>query len=62
MKMKFNFLGGADMVGRMAMTMEGDGKTMLMEYGVSPTKPPEYLRRDVGGRTSMSCITAVPDC
>lgn len=30
------------MVGRMAMTMEGDGKTMLMEYGVSPTKPPEY--------------------
>lgn len=42
MKMKFNFLGGADMVGRMAMTMEGDGKTMLMEYGVSPTKPPEY--------------------
>lgn len=42
MKMKFNFLGGADIVGRMAMSMEGDGKTMLMEYGVSPTKPPEY--------------------
>ena len=42
MKMKFNFLGGADIVGRMAMTMEGDGKTMLVEYGISPTKPPEY--------------------
>lgn len=40
--MKFNFLGGADIVGRMAMTMEGDGKTMLVEYGISPTKPPEY--------------------
>lgn len=42
MKMKFNFLGGADIVGRMAMTMEGDGKNMLVEYGISPTKPPEY--------------------
>ncbi len=42
MKMKFEFLGGADIVGRMGMTMKGDGKTMLMEYGMSPTKPPEY--------------------
>ena len=42
MKMKCNFLGGADIVGRMAMTMEVDGKTMLVEYGISPTKPPEY--------------------
>lgn len=40
--MKFNFLGGADMVGRMGMTIEGDNKTMLVEYGMSPTKPPEY--------------------
>ncbi|MDD2626275.1 MAG: MBL fold metallo-hydrolase [Candidatus Methanomethylophilus sp.] len=42
MKMKFNFLGGADIVGRMAMTIEGDNKTMLVEYGISPTKPPQY--------------------
>ena len=35
MKMKFKFLGGADMVGRMGMTA-------LIEYGLSPTKPPEY--------------------
>ena len=42
MKMKFCFLGGADMVGRMAMTIEGDNKRMLVEYGISPTKPPEY--------------------
>lgn len=40
--MKCKFLGGADMVGRMGMTMEGDGMTALIEYGLSPTKPPEY--------------------
>ena len=41
--MKFNFLGGADMVGRMGMTIEGDNKRLLVEYGMlSPTKPPEY--------------------
>jgi putative mRNA 3-end processing factor len=42
MKMKCKFLGGADMVGRMGMTIEGDGSTYLIEYGLSPTKPPEY--------------------
>ena len=42
MKMKFKFLGGADMVGRMGMTMEGDGMRLLVEYGLSPTKPPEF--------------------
>ena len=43
MKMEFKFLGGADMVGRMGMTMTTpNGKTMLVEYGMSPTKPPEY--------------------
>jgi len=42
MLMKFNFLGGADMVGRMGMTIEGDNKRLLVEYGMSPTKPPEY--------------------
>ena len=42
MKMKFKFLGGADMVGRMGMTIQAGEDTMLMEYGMSPTKPPEY--------------------
>jgi len=42
MKMKFKFLGGADIVGRMGMLMEGDNKRMLVEYGMSPSKPPEY--------------------
>lgn len=30
------------MVGRMGMTMQGGDKTVLVEYGMSPTKPPEY--------------------
>jgi putative mRNA 3-end processing factor len=42
MIMKFRFLGGADAVGRMGMTIAGDKKTVLVEYGMSPTKPPEY--------------------
>ena len=42
MQMKFRFLGGADAIGRMGMTMEGNGKTSLFEYGMSPSKPPEY--------------------
>ncbi len=42
MDMKFRFLGGADMVGRMGMTMEAKGSTFLVEYGLSPTKPPEF--------------------
>ena len=42
MKTEFRFLGGADMVGRMGMTMECKGETMLVEYGMSPSKPPEY--------------------
>ncbi|HKM13408.1 MAG TPA: MBL fold metallo-hydrolase [Candidatus Methanomethylophilaceae archaeon] len=42
MKVKYRFLGGADIVGRMGMIMEGPKKTLLMEYGMSPTKPPQY--------------------
>ena len=43
MKMEFCFLGGADSVGRMGMTMTTpSGDNMLIEYGMAPTKPPEY--------------------
>ena len=42
MEMKFEFLGGAEMVGRMGMTMKSSKSTMLVEYGLSPTKPPEF--------------------
>ena len=37
MDMKFKFLGGADMVGRMGMTMEGDDMSLLVEYGLFRT-------------------------
>ncbi len=30
MEMKFKFLGGAEMVGRMGMTIEWAGKTLLV--------------------------------
>ena len=42
MKVKYRFLGGADIVGCMGMTMEWAEKTVLIEYGMNPTKPPEY--------------------
>ena len=42
MKMSFRFLGGAESIGRMGMTIDGGGKTLLVEYGMAPTKPPEY--------------------
>jgi putative mRNA 3-end processing factor len=42
MEMKFRFLGGADAIGRMGMTMQRNNDVSLFEYGMSPTKPPEY--------------------
>ncbi len=42
MTMNIKFLGGADIVGRMAMLMEAGGRSMVFEYGMSPTKPPSY--------------------
>ncbi|MDR0791299.1 MAG: MBL fold metallo-hydrolase, partial [Methanomassiliicoccaceae archaeon] len=42
MEMKFRFLGGADAIGRMGMTMQRGNDISLFEYGMSPTKPPEY--------------------
>lgn len=42
MEMEFKFLGGAEGIGRMGMTMESDRTRFLVEYGMSPEKPPEY--------------------
>ncbi len=42
MTVKIRFLGGADIVGRMGMLMEAGGRSMVFEYGMSPTKPPSY--------------------
>ena len=42
MKMKFRFLGGADTVGKMGMTMDNGDETFLVEYGMAPTNSSEY--------------------
>jgi len=40
--MRFNFLGGADIVGRMGMLLENRGANMIFEYGMNVAKPPTY--------------------
>jgi putative mRNA 3-end processing factor len=39
---KFQFLGGVEEVGKLAMVLEMKDIRMLFEYGISPTKPPSY--------------------
>ncbi len=39
---KFQFLGGVEEVGRLAMVLELDNIRLLFEYGMSPRKPPSY--------------------
>ena len=41
-KIKFQFLGGVDEVGRLAMVLQLDDVRLLIEYGMSPRKPPSY--------------------
>jgi putative mRNA 3-end processing factor len=38
--MLIRFLGGSDRVGSLAMLLETDGKKMLFDYGMTPSKPP----------------------
>jgi len=40
--MKLQFLGGADIVGRLGMLLNNNGATILFEYGMRPSKPPSY--------------------
>lgn len=40
--MKFQFLGGVEEVGRLAMVLEIGDIRLLFEYGMSPGKPPAY--------------------
>lgn len=40
--MKIKFLGGADVVGRMGMLLQNKGTTLLFEYGMTASKPPQY--------------------
>jgi len=39
---KFQFLGGVEEVGRLAMVLETGDLKLLFEYGMSPGKPPSY--------------------
>jgi len=39
---KFQFLGGVEEVGRLAMVLDLGEHRFLFEYGMSPGKPPEY--------------------
>jgi len=39
---KFQFLGGVEEVGRLAMVLETSDIKLLFEYGMSPGKPPSY--------------------
>jgi len=40
--MRIRFLGGADKVGSLGMILEVDGVRLLFDYGLTPSKPPEY--------------------
>ncbi len=40
--MRFKFLGGANIVGRMGILMESGGANLIFEYGMNVAKPPTY--------------------
>ncbi|MFO8078246.1 MAG: MBL fold metallo-hydrolase [Thermoplasmatota archaeon] len=40
--LQIRFLGGSDKVGSLAMLLETDGQRFLFDYGMTPSKPPEY--------------------
>jgi putative mRNA 3-end processing factor len=40
--MKIKFLGGVSEVGRLGMLLETGKKNLLFDYGISPTRPPQY--------------------
>ncbi|MDI6855222.1 MAG: MBL fold metallo-hydrolase [Candidatus Thermoplasmatota archaeon] len=40
--MKFQFLGGAEEVGKLGLIVELDATKLLLDYGFTPGKPPKY--------------------
>lgn len=40
--MKIKFLGGVNEVGRLGMILESGDTRFLFDYGISPTRPPQY--------------------
>lgn len=41
-KIKFQFLGGVEEVGRLSMVLDTEDLRLLFEYGMAPEKPPKY--------------------
>jgi putative mRNA 3-end processing factor len=41
---ELQFLGGASEVGSLGLVLRDQGKTLLFDYGMTPTDPPEYPR------------------
>jgi putative mRNA 3-end processing factor len=42
--MELQFLGGASEVGSLGLVVRDQGRTLLFDYGMTPTDPPEYPR------------------
>ncbi|MCI4334851.1 MAG: MBL fold metallo-hydrolase [Thermoplasmata archaeon] len=42
--MELQFLGGASEVGSLGLIVRDQGRTLLFDYGMTPTDPPEYPR------------------
>jgi putative mRNA 3-end processing factor len=42
--MEFRFLGGASEVGSLGLVVRDGGRTLLFDYGLTPTDPPTYPR------------------
>ena len=40
--MNIKFLGGVSEVGRLGMLLENNRTKFLFDYGISPTRPPQY--------------------
>lgn len=42
--MEFQFLGGASEIGSLGLVVRDQGRTLLFDYGMTPTDPPSYPR------------------
>src|SRR5208282_2334669 len=40
--MEFQFLGGASEIGSLGLVVRDQGRTILFDYGMTPTDPPSY--------------------
>ncbi|MCI4354753.1 MAG: MBL fold metallo-hydrolase, partial [Thermoplasmata archaeon] len=42
--MEFQFLGGASEIGSLGLVVRDQGRTLLFDYGMTPSDPPTYPR------------------